>query len=120
AARTGAGGFDGGVDRQQVRLRRQVVDDFDDLSDVVGALAQCSNDFPGRVDGGVDPVEAVRRLLHGADAVVNFFAGTVGDVEQDFRGVRYTLDGSDHLVDGSRGLAHAGGLHLRALHHVLH
>ena len=116
----GARSFDGGVQSQQVGLLGQVVDDFDDLADIVGALAQRVDDFAGRVNRGVDAVQAVGGLLHGADAAVNFFARTVGDVEQNFRGVGDALDRGDHLIDGSRGLADAGSLHLRALHHVLH
>ena len=34
---TGAGGFDGGVERQQVGLLGDIVDDLDDLADVVDA-----------------------------------------------------------------------------------
>ena len=37
---SGAGSFDGGVQGQQVGLLGQIVDDFDDLADVVGALAE--------------------------------------------------------------------------------
>ena len=41
----GARRFNGGVQGQQVGLLGQIVDDFDDLADVVGALSQGSNDF---------------------------------------------------------------------------
>ena len=54
------------------------------------------------------------------DAGDNFFARTVGDIQQHFRGVGHALDGSDHLIDGGRSFRNAGGLHLRVLHHVLH
>src|SRR5450631_254969 len=117
---SGAGSFNGGVQGQQVGLLGEIVDDFDDLANVVGALSQGSNDFARRVDGGVDAVQSVGGLLHGADAVVDFLARTVGDVEQHFRRVGHALDRSHHLIDGSRSLADARSLHLRALHHVLH
>ena len=40
AVLTGTGRFDRGVQRQQVGLLGQIVDDLDDLADVVGARAQ--------------------------------------------------------------------------------
>jgi len=41
-------------------LLGQIVDDFDDLSDVVGTLSEGSNDFARRIDGGVDTGETRR------------------------------------------------------------
>ncbi len=41
----GAGCFDGRVERKQVGLFREVVDHFDDLADVVGAMAEDVDDF---------------------------------------------------------------------------
>src|SRR5262249_50834001 len=98
----------------------EIVDDFDDLADIVGALAEGSNDLTGRIDRSVNAVEAVGGLVHGADTVVNFFAGPVGNVEQHFRGVSDALNRGDHLVDRGGGFADARSLHLRAFHHVLH
>src|SRR5208283_2868988 len=60
---SGAGRFDGGVERQQVGLFREVVDDLDDLSNVVGALTQGSDDFSRTGDGCVDAVQAVSGLF---------------------------------------------------------
>src|SRR5438552_2200654 len=51
---------------------------------------------------------------------MDFFARAVGNIEQHLGGIGHALDRSHHLVDGGGGLAHAGGLGLRALHHVLH
>ena len=73
-----------------------------------------------RLDRGVDAVEAVGGLLHGADAALHFLAGAVGDIQQHFGGIGHALNASDHLVDGGRSFADAGSLHLRVLHHVLH
>ena len=106
--------------RQQVGLLRQVVDHFDDLADVVRALPEHIDDFARRANGGVDLVQAVGGLFHGGDAAVNFFARAVGDIEQNLGGIGHALDRGHHLIDGSRSLADARGLGLRALHHVLH
>ena len=61
---TGARGFDGGVQSQQVGLFGKVVNDFDDLADVVGAMAEDVDDLRGRLDGAVGAVQPVRGLLH--------------------------------------------------------
>ena len=62
----------------------------------------------------------VGRFFHRPDAAVHFFARSVRDIEQNFGRIRHPLNRSHHLIDGSRGFAHARGLRLRALHHVLH
>ena len=59
-------------------------------------------------------------LFHGGNAAVHFLARAVRNIEQNLGGIGHALDGSHHLVDGSGSLAYAGGLRLRALHHVLH
>src|SRR6266481_9845098 len=66
----GARRFDGRVQRQQVGLLRQIVDDLDNLADVVGALPQSADDFSRAGDGCVDAVQAIGGLLHGGDAAV--------------------------------------------------
>ena len=83
-------------------------------------MAEDVNDFGGRLDGLVGAIEAVGGFLHGLNAGTDFFAGTIGDVEKDFSGVRDALDGSDHLVDGSGSFGNARGLHLSVLDDVLH
>ena len=45
AVLAGAGGFDGGVQGQQVGLLGEIVDDLDDLADIVGALAERADDL---------------------------------------------------------------------------
>src|SRR5581483_8400189 len=69
---------------------------------------------------GVDPIQAVSVLLHGSDAVMNFLARTVGDVEEHAGCVCDTLDGGDHFIDGGGSLADTRGLYLSVLDHVLH
>src|SRR6185437_6927501 len=117
---SGACGFNGGVQGQEVGLLGEIVNDFDDFADIVGALSQHVNDFARRLDGNVDFVQSVGRFLHGGDAAVHFFTGAVGNIQQHFRGVGDALNGSNHLVDGCGSLAYARSLYLRALHHVLH
>jgi len=41
----GARGFDGGVEGEQVGLFGQVVNDFNNFSDVIGAVAEDVDDF---------------------------------------------------------------------------
>jgi len=65
--------FDGGIQGQQVGLLRQVVDHFDNLADVVRPRAQSVDDLARGVNRGVDPVQAIGRFFHGADAAVHLF-----------------------------------------------
>jgi len=69
---TGASRFDGGVESEQVRLFGEVVDDFDDFADVIGAMAEDVDYFRGRLDRLVGAVEAVGGLLHGLNAGDDF------------------------------------------------
>src|SRR5207248_1558368 len=62
----------------------------------------------------------VRDLFDGLDASDHFFARAIGDVQQNFCGVRDALNRSDHLIDGSGGFRDAGGLNLGVFHYVLH
>src|SRR5882762_7530017 len=72
------------------------------------------------LNGLVGTVEAVGGLLHGLNAGVHFLAGTIGDIQKDFRRIGNTLNGRNHLVDGSRSFRDAGGLYLSVLDDVLH
>ena len=83
-------------------------------------MAQHIDDFRGRLNGMIGAVQPVGSLLHGFNAGNNFFARTVGDIQQHLCGICDSLDGSHHLIDGRRRLRNAGGLHLGILHHVLH
>ena len=74
----------------------------------------------GRLNRVIGAVEAVGRLFHRGDAGDDFFARTIGDVEEDFRGVGDALDRRDHLIDRSGSFRNARGLNLRVLHDVLH
>src|SRR5882672_9752899 len=116
----GAGSLDGGVEGEQVGLFGQVIDDFDDFPNVIGAMAEDVDDFRGRLNGLVGAIEAVGRLFHGLNAGDHFLAGTVGDVQKNFGGIGDSLNGSDHLVDGRRCLRDAGSLDLSILDDVLH
>ena len=115
-----ARGFDGGVEGEQVGLFGDVVDHFDDLADVIGAMAENIDDFGGGLNGAVGAVQAIGSLLHGLDAGDDLLAGAVGDVEEDLGGIGDALNGGDHLIDGSGSFGDAGGLHLGVLDDVLH
>src|SRR5262249_1151204 len=116
---TGARCFDGSVQGQQVRLLGQVIDHLDDLADVVRALPEHIYDLPRTMNRGVDAVQAIGSLLHGRNAVVDFFSRAVGNVEQHLGGVGDPLNRSDHLLNRTRSLAPLGSLCLCALDHVL-
>jgi len=117
---TGASRFDGRVQRKQIGLFGEVIDDFDDLSDVIGAVTENVDDFGGRLDGLIGAVEAIGGLFHGLNAGDDFLARAVGDIEQDLGGIGDALNGSNHLIDRSGGFRDAGGLNLSVLDDVLH
>ena len=116
----GARCLNGGVESQEIGLLRKIVDHLDDFADVIGPLTEHTYDLARRTNRGVNSVQSIGGLVHGCNPAVNLFAGTIGDVQQDSRGIGYALDRRDHLIYGSRSLADAGGLGLRTLDHVLH
>src|SRR5208337_720287 len=117
---TGARGFDGGVEGEQVGLLGEVINDFNDLADVIGAMAENIDDFGGGLNGAVGAVQAIGSFLHSLDAGDDLLAGAVGDVQQDLGGIGDALNGGDHLIDGSGSFGDAGSLHLSVLDDVLH
>src|SRR5216684_2699899 len=112
--------FNGRVQRQKVGLLRKIVDDLDDFADVVGAMTEHVDDLRRRLDGMVGAIQTVGGLFHRGNAVYHFLARPIGDVQQDLGSVGDAIDRRNHLIDGRRRLRHAGRLHLRVLHHVLH
>ncbi len=116
---TGTGSFDGCVKSEQVGLLGEIVDNFDNLTDIIGAMTQDIDDFSRRLNGLVGAVEPIRGLFHGGDTGDDFFARAIGNVEKDFGGIGNALDRSNHLIDGCGCFRNAGGLYLRILHDVL-
>ncbi len=116
----GARRFDGGVQREQVGLFGEVINDFDDLADVVGTMAENVDDFRGRLNSAVGAVQAIGSLLHGLNTGDDFLARAIGDVEKNFGGIGDSLNRSDHLIDGGGSFRNAGSLHLGVLDDVLH
>jgi hypothetical protein len=98
---SGPGRFDGCVQREQIGLLREVVDYLDNLSNVVGALSQCPNDFSGTCYGDIDAVQSIGCLLHGGNAAMHFFPRAVRDIEQHFGGIGHALNGCHHLINRS-------------------
>src|SRR5438552_16262613 len=79
--------FDGSVQREKVGLLRQIVDYFNNPTNVVGAVTQYIDNFRRRLDGLVRAVQPVGCFFHRLDANDDLFAGTVGDIQQDFRSI---------------------------------
>ena len=117
---TGARSFDGGVQREQIGLFCQIINHFNDAANVIGAMTKHIDNFRGRLNGFIRAIQAISGFFHGLNANHDFFTRTVGDIEKNFGRVRNTLNRSDHLIDRCGSFRHAGSLHLRVLHHVLH
>jgi len=56
----------------------QIVDDLNDLSDIIGALVTRAPMISPESNGGVDPVQAVRGLFHGGNALCKNFLAANG------------------------------------------
>jgi len=55
----------------------EVVNDFDDLADVVGAMTENVDDFRGRLNSAVGAVQAIGSLLHGLNTGDDFLARAI-------------------------------------------
>ena len=89
AVLAGAGGLDGGVEREQIGLIGNVVDDADALGDL----------FHRR-----------HCLLHRFTTFGGLLGGLAGHAVGDFGVLGVLIDAGAHLLDGGAGLLHAGGL----------
>jgi hypothetical protein len=92
----GPGGLDGGVQREQVRLRGDVVDQLQDVADLLRALAEGQRPRGDRLD----------LVLHVAHRV----AGQLGGLRHRVRVVGDRPGGGGQLHDGRRCLRHRRGL----------
>ncbi|MNJ21788.1 hypothetical protein D3C77_161510 [compost metagenome] len=106
----GPGGLDGGVERQQVGLLGDGVDDVDHLVDAVGIVGQPLDGAGGvayLVRQGTDGGNGAR---HPLGAVGRLFAGLAG-LQQGVVGI------AGHFADRRRHLLHGGGqgVHVLAL-----
>ena len=97
---SGARRFDGRVQRQKVGLFGEVIDDFNDFADIVGAMTQHIDNFRRRLNGVVGAIQAVGGFFHGLNAGDHFFARSIGDIQQHLGGIGNALNRSDHLIDG--------------------
>ena len=101
------GGLDRGVDRQQVRLRREILDRGDDLPDGLALLAQTHHAFRDRLHLGADslhPRNHVRRGLAPALRDLRRFLRSV----RDYLGLlaRQLWRSEADLLHGCRRLGH--------------
>ena len=95
----GLRGDDGGVEREQVRLLGDVVDDVDDLADRLDARAEVRDDRDGLLRALLDAVDLADRLQDGLGALLG--------VERDlFREARGLVGVALHLIDRDVHLVH--------------
>ncbi len=93
---TGTGGFDAGVQREQVGLEGDLVDDADDLADLVGGVLDLAHGRDGLPDDLAGFVGLAARIEHGLAGA----AGAVGGA----------ADGVGDLLQRRGGLLERGGL----------
>ena len=99
-------GDDGGVEREQVRLLGDVVDDVHDLADRLDARAEVRDDRDGLLRALLDAVDLADRLQDGLGALLG--------VERDFLGqARRLVRVALHLIDRDVHLVHRASWSLR-------
>jgi hypothetical protein len=101
---TRAGGFDAGVQRQQIGLEGDLVDHADDLGHLGGR--------------GFDTVDRVDRVAHHLTRALGFGLGLAHGLASPARAVGGATDGGGDLVEGGGGFFQAGGLLLGAARQV--
>ncbi len=112
---TRVGSLDGSVERQQLRLGGNLLDEVDDLEDLAGALVEQTHLRRRLPHRGIDPGHSLVRGVHGtlplADVVENATSGRCRGV-----GIVGNLDhGRRHLLHGRERLLHLVAAVLRPL-----
>ncbi len=123
----GAGGFDGGVERQQVGLLGDALDHVEDLADVVALLAEHFDVVAGRLDllrqlahrhqGALDHALPFLGIAAGVAGLLRGVGGVAGDL---LGGGTQFVDGGGHAVGAGGLLAGVGHGGVRRLHHGAH
>ena len=72
---TGTGGFDGGVQRQQVGLRGNIFDGFDNGADLFGAFAHLLHFFGRSTHFGFDALHALQGFFNSYSPTAGGFGG---------------------------------------------
>ena len=101
----GTGRFDGGVERQQIGLRRDLIDDADDIADLIGGFGQ-------RIDGAARRIGARHRFAAEAAAARDLGRNVIDRL-------RYLIgQPAGGLVQGARAFGGGGGLVESRAHRV--
>ena len=119
ATLAGLRGDDGRIEREQVRLSGDVVDDPDDVADLLRALRELAERALGLVDRELDLAHPVDGSLHRGAA----FVRRVGHVPRELGGlprrVPDLLGGRIHFHHRRRGLGGERGEALRVRRHLV-
>jgi hypothetical protein len=92
--------FDGGVEREQVGLLSDVVDDLDDIADLSRILSELFDLFGRGLDGGFDHVHCLDRFPDGVRAYLGGVGSLNGSLGNGLRVDGNLLDRIIHLSDG--------------------
>ena len=115
---TGTRCLDGGVEGEQVRLPRDARDHFDDVADLLGALAEFGDNLRGGDDRIGDGVHLIDRRHDELVALLCLLRGmldVVGDVLDGARRIRESAREGMHLMLCLRDRVH---LSVRRLRHL--
>jgi len=118
----GARGLDGGVQREDLRLLGDVVDDDENPADLLAALPECENAIRRGLGGLADLLDAVSRVGDSLHAFLSARQGALSDachrsgVLRDLLGClseflnrRRCLGDGRRLLRGTRGVLLGGG-----------
>ncbi len=116
---SGAGGFDGGVEGEEVGLLGKFLDKGRDAADGGGLLLQEFAVFLGDGVYGLDAMEAALGALHGVHAIGGLLAGAVTELKQAACAFGDAVDGGGHLLDRVGAFGDALRLGTGAFHHAV-
>ena len=105
----GLGGFDGGIDGEQLGLRGEVVHAGDDFADGLALRAEAEDALGDRAHLVADAVHALDGLVDGVPPALCHLGGVLRLVGDGLGALAGELGGLAHLLDGGGGLAHGAG-----------
>ena len=115
---SGHRGLNRGVQRQNIRLLGDIVDEFDDIADFLRAFAEPLDALARLLNGFANGVHAVDGAPHRIAALVSDVDRMPGDVRAALGIARHLLDGGRHIRHGLAGRSDLPGLRAARLGHM--
>ena len=116
---TGAGGFDGSIEGEEVGLRGNIVDSFENSPNLLGALAHFLDFLSREPNLGFDTFHTFEVGIDGGGAITGYLGGIGRTLGAGLGVSGNLLDGGSNLGGDVRGFSHGHSLFLSALSHAI-